>query len=419
MHHTCLVITSVAAVADDLVEVYRDLHAHPELPFAEHRTAGIIAEHLSGLGLAVTTGVGVTGIAAVLRNGAGPTVMLRADMDGLPVAEATGLDYASTVRGTDPDGRDVPVMHACGHDMHVTALLGATRVLAEHRDDWSGTLVVVFQPAEENGGGAAAMIDDGLFSRIPRPDVVLGQHLAPAPAGTLGVHSGAAFASMDTLRVRMFGRGGHGSRPETTIDPIVMAASAIMRLQTIVSREVPATETAVVTVGQIHAGTVSNIIPDEVSLGLSIRSTTAAVRTRVLDAVHRIIRDEARASGSDRVPEIIHEQSVPPVINDPAATTRVLAAFYERFDADRVFDPGAVTGSEDVGVFSDHLGVPLVYWLFGGIDPALFHAAAASGTTDRDIPANHSPNFAPVIRPTLDTGISALVVAALDWLSPA
>ncbi|GAA3869136.1 M20 family metallopeptidase [Leifsonia kafniensis] len=411
-------LTDVEAVAASLEPVYQDLHAHPELSFAEHRTAGIVAERLRALGYDVITGIGGTGVVGVLKNGAGRTVLLRADMDALPVREATGLSYASTAHAIDLDGHDVPVMHACGHDVHVTCLLGAAEILLRQAVDWSGTLVVLFQPAEEQGGGARAMVDDGLYERIPVPDVVLGQHVAPVPAGVLGVHAGEAFAGADSLLVRLFGRGGHGSRPETTIDPVVMAAAAVMRLQTVVSRDVAGSDTAVVTVGQIHSGTKNNIIPDEATLGLSIRSTTTVVRDRIIASVHRIVTAEAAASGAEREPEFIAQESFPVLVNDPAATARTVGAFREAFGDQRVLDPGAVTGSEDVGELSTAVGAPLVYWILGGHDPEQFAAATAAGTVERDIPSNHSPYFAPVMRPTLDTGIAALTVAAREWFKP-
>jgi len=407
----------VADVTAPLVEVYQDLHRHPELSFAEHRTAGIIARRLTALGLDVLTGVGGTGVVGVARNGEGPTVLLRADMDGLPVLEETGLPYASTARGTDPDGDDVPVMHACGHDLHVVCLLGAAQLLLRRAADWSGTLVAVFQPAEELATGARAMVDDGLYERVPRPDVVLGQHVVPAPAGIVGLHPGAAWAAMDAFRVRMFGRGGHGSRPETTIDPIVMAASAVLRLQTIVSREIAGGDPAVVTVGQFHAGRKNNIIPDEAMLAINIRTLDDAVRTRVVDAVHRIIRAEARASGAEREPEIVAEESFPVLVNDPDATAGVSGAFRRAFGAQRVIDPGPVTGSEDVSALAVSAGAPLVYWFLGGTDGAQYAAASAAGAVERDIPSNHSPRYGPVIQPTLDTGVSALTIAALEWLT--
>jgi amidohydrolase len=410
------VLTGLAGTRAGLADLYRDLHAHPELSNAEVRTAAEVARRLTALGADVTERVGGTGVVGVLRNGSGPTVLLRADMDALPVAERTGLPYASTQRGVDPDGNDVPVMHACGHDMHVTCLLGALNLLAAARTSWTGTVVAAFQPAEELGGGAEAMVADGMFERFGHPDVVLGQHVAPMPAGMAGAHPGPAFAASDSLLVRMFGRGGHGSRPETAIDPVVMAAATVLRLQTVVSREVAGGETAVVTVGSMRAGTKDNIIPDDAELTLNIRSYTPQVRTRVLDAVQRIIRAEAAASGAERDPEITTVDSFPVLVNDLAATEHTMGALRTALGTDQVLDPGAVTGSEDFGVFATSAGVPGCYWLFGGVDPAAFVAAEMAGTRDKDIPSNHSPFFAPLVEPTIDTGVSAWVGAALGWL---
>ncbi len=404
-------------MADELTltELYKDLHTHPELSFREHRTAGLAADRARAAGFEVTTGVGRTGVVAVLRNGPGPTVMLRADMDALPVRESTGLPYASEVVAPGLDGPEVPVMHACGHDMHVTCMIGAIDRLAADRADWSGTLIVVFQPAEEIGQGAAAMLEDGLLERFGTPDVVLGQHVTPLPAGWLGAHPGPAFAAADVLRVRMFGRGGHGSRPESTVDPVVMAASTVMRLQTVVSREVAGADTAVVTVGSLHAGAKENIIPDDAELGLSVRSYTEPVRERVLAAVTRIVKGEAATSGAEKEPEITTTGSFPVLVNDPDATERTMAAFRAEFGAERVVDPGAISGSEDVGLLSTASGAPLCYWLLGGADPDAFTAAAESAT-GRGLPSNHSPDFAPLIEPTLTVGVRAMVTAARTWL---
>ena len=402
----------------DLEALYRDLHAHPELSFAEHRTAGIVAEQLTALGLEVHTGVGRTGVAGVLRNGDGPTVLLRADMDALPVRELTGLEYASTEVGTDDAGNPVPVMHACGHDIHITCLLGAVEQLAGSRDDWSGTVVAVFQPAEEHGGGAQVMVDDGLYERVPVPDVVLGQHVLPYPAGMVGAHPGAAMAAVDTMEVTMHGRGGHGSRPETTIDPVVMAAATVMRLQTVVSREIAPQETSVVTVGSLHSGTKNNIIAADATLGISVRSFSEEVRAKTLGAVDRIIRAEAQASGATREPEVSWGERYPVTVNDPDATARVNTAFAAEFGAQAVLEPGALSGSEDVGNLATAAGVPLVYWMLGGGDPEKVLAAMAAGTVESDIPSNHSPHFAPLAQPTIGIGVRALVVAAREWLRP-
>jgi amidohydrolase len=401
----------------DLDALYRDLHSHPELSFQEHRTAGLVAEHLRDLGLEVTTGIGRTGVVGVLANGDGPTVLLRADMDALPVLEDTGLAWASTQTATDDTGKLVPVMHACGHDIHITCLIGAVERLAAERGEWGGTLVALFQPAEEHGGGAQVMVEDGLYEKVPRPDVVLGQHVTPLPAGMLGAHPGAAMAAVDTMEVTMHGRGGHGSRPETTIDPVVMAAATVMRLQTVVSREVAPQDTSVVTVGSLHAGTANNIIAAEAKLGISVRSFNEEVRARVLSGVERIVAAEAAASGATEPPTVEYGEQYPVTVNDPEATARLTAVFAAEFGEDALFDPGALSGSEDVGNLATAAGVPLVYWILGGADAQKFAAAAAAGTLETDIPSNHSPHFAPLAQPTIDTGVRALVVAAREWLS--
>ncbi|MEO6997906.1 MAG: amidohydrolase [Terracoccus sp.] len=401
----------------DLAEIYRDLHTHPELSFQEERTAQIVADHLREWGYDVTTGIGGTGVVGILDNGPGPTVLLRADMDGLPMAEKTGLDYASSQRAVDRLGNDVPIMHACGHDVHVTCLLGAASVLAAERHDYSGRVMVVFQPAEELGSGAKAMVDDGLFDRVGKPDVVLGQHVAPLPAGMIAIHPGMALAASDSLTVTLHGRGGHGSRPETTIDPIVMAAATVMRLQTIVSRETGGTETAVVTVGMIQGGTNNNIIPDEAELRLNVRTYDPNVRDRTLAAITRIAQAEATASGAPEA-TVDHTDYFPPLMNDADAVDRTRAALQAWLGADRVVDPGTMTGSEDVGVLAESAGVPCAFWFLGGADPSLF--AGATGVAEllevvRDLPSNHSPFYAPVIDPTLRMGVEALLTAFKAW----
>lgn len=406
------------AALEQLADLYRDLHAHPELSFAETRTAGIVAERLRGLGFAVTEGVGGTGVVGVLERGDGPTVLMRADMDALPVREETGLPYASTATGVDADGHEVPVMHACGHDMHVTSLIGALGVLAAD-PRWSGRILAVFQPAEEKGAGARAMVDDGLFTRFGTPDVVIGQHVAPLPAGAIGMRVGPAFAASDALRVTLFGRGGHGSRPDATIDPVVLAASVILRLQTIVSREIPATETAVVTVGSVQAGSAPNIIPDSAELTLSIRTFDEKVRASVLAAIERIVRGEAQAAGAEREPVIETLHSFPAVINDAEGIARARAAIHAALDGVMIVDPGVVTGSEDVGILARESGAPCVFWLLGGADPAHFAGlASVADVTAKvaELPSNHSPQYAPVITPTLGIGVTALAAVAVDWL---
>lgn len=404
-------------MALDLEAIYVDLHKHPELSFQETRTAGVIADKLTELGLPFEEGVGRTGVVTTVTSGDGPVVWLRADMDALPVAEQTGLPYASTARGVDPAGSDVPVMHACGHDMHVTCLLGALEKLVATKDEWSGTVVAVFQPAEEVGSGSQAMIADGVLERYPKPDVVLGQHVTPLPAGVFGVRPGTQMAASDGLTVTLHGRGGHGSRPHSTIDPVVMAAATVMRLQTVVSREVDPRDVAVVTIGSIHAGLKNNIIPAEAKLELSLRYPDDQARARVLEKVERIVRAEAQASGAEDEPVIVTDHTLPPTINDPDATARVIDALATRFGADSVVDPGMFTGSEDVSWFARESGAPLVFWFWGGVDPAAFAAAEAAGSLERDVPTNHSPLYAPLIHPTIENGVDALVVTAREFLS--
>lgn len=401
----------------DLEELYKDLHAHPELSFQETRTAGIAAGHLEDLGFAVHRNIGKTGVVGVLDNGPGPVVMLRADMDALPVKEATGLDYASTAVGVDHEGKDMPVMHACGHDVHVSCLVGAVEVLAAQRDEWQGTLIALFQPAEEWGGGAETMVADGLYDVVPKPDVVLGQHVAPFPAGWFGMRAGVTMASADSLNITLHGRGGHGSRPETTVDPVLMAAATTVRLQGIVSRELAANDSAVVTVGQIHSGTKNNIIPETATLGLSVRTFSDATRDKILGSIERIAKGESTASGAPKDPEIQFEEHFPLTVNDAAATGRVSAAFTAKFGETQIIDPGPVSGSEDVGALAKAAGAPLVFWFLGGAEPALFKEFATTGRLPEDIPSNHSPYFAPVIQPTLARGTEALVTAAREFLA--
>jgi hippurate hydrolase len=411
------VLRGLSAARADLAGLYRDLHAHPELSGQEDRTSATAAARLERAGFAVTAGVGGTGVVGLLANGDGPTVMLRADMDALPVAEATGLEYASTVRATDPSGGDVPVMHACGHDMHVTWLAGATALLAASRDAWSGTLLAIFQPAEETARGAQGMIDDGLFDRFPKPEVILGQHVMAGPAGDIAYRPGTTQAAADSLEVRLFGRGAHGSMPESSVDPVVMAAATVLRLQTIVSRELAATQPAVVTIGALQAGTKDNVIPDDALLKLNIRTFDDAVRGRVLAAIERIVNAEAAASGAPQAPQITTTEHYPLLTNDPAATRRVAAALRRRFGDDRVRELALpYSASEDFGSFGTEWGVPSVFWYIGGTDPDLYRRAEQAGRIAEDIPTNHNPRFAPVIHPTLETGIEAMVTATLDAL---
>jgi hippurate hydrolase len=400
----------------DLEKLYKDVHSHPELSMHETRTSGLAADRLNAAGYELTTGVGKTGVVGLLRNGDGPTVMLRADMDALPVKEATGLPYASIVTSTDDDGKSTPVMHACGHDMHVAWLVGAATLLAQHRDEWKGTLMPVFQPGEETAQGAQAMIDDNMFERFPRPDVILGQHVMPNPAGAISSRSGVVTSAGDSLQIRLFGRGAHGSMPQASIDPVVMAASTVMRLQTIVSREVAPTDAVVVTIGALQAGTKENVIPDEAIIKLNVRTFDDAVRSRVLDAIKRIVNAESEASGAPKPPEFTTLDRYRMVQNDPDATQRVLDAFHQHFDANQVTETKPTTASEDFGSFGAEWKVPAVFWFVGGTDPQLYATLKAENRLS-ELPTNHNPRFAPVIHPTLETGVQTLVVASQAWLS--
>jgi amidohydrolase len=409
------VLANLQLLLPSLESLYTDVHAHPELSMQETRTAALAAERLRASGYEVTTGVGKTGVVGILRNGDGPTVMLRADMDALPVEEATGVPYASKAWAQDQEGKDVPVMHACGHDMHVTWLVGATTLLAQSRMSWRGTLLAVFQPAEETAQGAQAMIDDGLFERFPKPDVVLGQHVMVGPAGVLASRAGPVTSAADSLQIRLFGRGAHGSMPQAAIDPVVMAAATVLRLQTIVSRELAATEAAVVTIGALQAGVKENVIPDEAIIKLNVRTYDENVRQRVLAAIERIVNAEAAASGAPRPPEITPLDRYPLAVNDAQASERVAAAFRQHFSAARVRETGPATASEDFGSFGAEWHAPSVFWFVGGIDPEVYAKAKAANRIN-EIPTNHNPRFLPVIHPTLEAGVEALVVASLAWL---
>jgi hippurate hydrolase len=410
------VLKTLDRLIPDLEALYKDIHAHPELSMQEVRTAGLAADRLRAAGYEVAAGVGKTGVVGLLRNGDGPTVMLRADMDALPVEEATGLPYASKVRMKDREGNTVPVGHMCGHDMHVTWLAGAAALFAQAREAWRGTLMAVFQPGEETAEGAQAMIDDGLFKRFPKPVVVLGQHVMVGPAGAVAGRTGAITSAADSLQIRLFGRGAHGSMPQASVDPVVMAAATVIRLQTIVSREVAAAEAAVVTVGALLAGTKENVIPDEAIIKLNVRTFDEGVRKHVLSAIERIVNAEAAASGAPRPPEITTLDHYPLNVNDAEATRRVADAFRGHFSADRVRLTGPAPASEDFGSFGTEWQVPSVFWFVGGTDPDLYTRAKEAGRLN-ELPVNHSPLFAPVIHPTLQTGVEALVVAAQAWLS--
>ena len=412
------VLSGLDAVRGWAADFYRDLHAHPELSHEEHATASKVAERLGASGVEVHTGIGGTGVVGLVRNGDGPTVLLRADMDALPVAEDTGLDYAShTTTTADGSGTEVPVMHACGHDMHVACLLGAAHLLAAGRGQWAGTVVAVFQPAEETGDGARAMLDDGLAALVPKVDVALVQHVLPAPAGLVGTHAGPTLSAADSMRITLHGRGAHGSMPQASVDPVVLAAMVVVRLQTIVARETRPGEPVVVTVGSVRAGTKSNVIADHAVIELNVRSYSEQARASVLDAIKRIVDAECQASGSPEPADYELFDRFPLTDND-AETTKKVAAAFSAFFGERARPLPMQTASEDFSDIPKALGVPYCYWGIGGIDPERYEAAERAGRVAQDIPVNHSAHFAPVIQPTLDTGIQAMVVATLAWLAP-
>ena len=412
------VAAKVDAEYASLQALYQDLHAHPELSFMEERTAGIVARELRALGFTVTEQVGTHGVVAVLRHGPGPTLLVRADMDALPVKELTGLPYASTVVMKDFTGKEQPAMHACGHDSHVTCLIGTARVLAALPDAWSGTLVLIGQPAEEVGGGARAMLTDGLYTRFPRPDAVIAFHTGgDLPAGEVGYVEGPSYANVDSVDILVRGIGGHGARPHTTRDPVVLAAEIVTALQTIVSRELKPGTPAVVTVGAIHGGTRRNIIPAEVRLELTLRSYDEAVANHLLASIRRIAANTARAAGvpEDLLPVVTAtNERTPLTYNDPALTRRLAGVFRAWFPAERVKVGEAATYGEDFSEYGrtpDHLPI-CIFWV-GGTDPAAMAAAQNAG---QPWPSNHSALWAPVPEPTIKTGVTATTAAVLDFL---
>jgi amidohydrolase len=403
----------VEAAYPDAHALYLDLHQNPELSSHETQTATKLAGRLRGLGYEVTEHVGGTGIVAVLKNGAGPTVMLRTELDALPVEEKTGLVYASKVHTKDDAGNDVPVMHACGHDLHMASIVGTAAVMARSKNTWHGTLMLIGQPAEETISGAKGMLDDGLLTRFPRPDVAVALHVGNLlPAGMVGIVPGIYNTNADSLRITIYGKGGHGSAPHTAIDPIVIAARTILALQTIASREVKPGQMAVVTVGYIHAGTKNNIIPDQAELGLTVRTNKAEVRKQVLAAIARITKAEAEAAGAPRAPSIEHYEGTDLVYNDPALAQRLKVTLEASLGKDNVAIEEPITGSEDFSQYVEQ-GIPGFYFSLGGADPDKFAEAKASGTM---LPSNHSPLFAPDVDPALRTGIAAEVVVLRELL---
>jgi len=402
------------AVYPEAHSLYVDLHQNPELSSHETQTAAKLASRLRSVGYEVTEHVGGTGIVAVLKNGPGPTVMLRTELDALPVEEKTGLPYASKVHTKDDAGRDVPVAQACGHDLHMAAIFGTAAIMAHSKDTWNGTLMLIGQPAEETIGGAQGMIDDGLLKRFPRPDVAIAMHVGNAlPAGIVGTTPGTYDTNSDSLRITIFGKGGHGSAPHTAIDPIVIAARTILALQTIPSREVKPGEMVVITVGYIQAGTKNNIIPDQAELGLTVRTYKAEIRKQVLAAIARITKAEAEAAGAPREPLIEHYEWTDSVYNDPALAQRLRVPLEAALGRDNVVSEEPQTGSEDFSNFIAQ-GIPSFYFSLGGANPEKYAQAKAAGTS---LPSNHSPLFAPDVEPALRTGIKAEVAVLRNLLN--
>lgn len=409
---------AVAADLPALVDLYKDLHTHPELSFQEVETAKKLAARARALGFEVTEGVGKTGVVAVMKNGAGPTVLLRADMDGLPVVEQTGLPFASKVRATAQNGTETGVMHACGHDTHMASWIGTAQLLAARKDQWSGTLVMILQPAEEIGQGAKAMLDDGLYSRFPKPEYVLAFHdAAQFPAGQIGYTKGFALANVDTVDIVVPGVGGHGAYPHTTKDPIVIASSIVMRLQTLISRELNPTDSAVVTVGSFQAGAKHNIIPDEARLQLTVRSYSDETRKHLLDGIARIAKGEAIAAGmpDDKMPKVtVQDPYTPATFNTAAMTDKVAAGLKARF-GDRVTETPAVMGGEDFSQFyrADKANVQsLIFWV-GGVPKAQWDRAQKG---EIQLPSLHSPFWAPDAPVVIATATEAMTAATLGLM---
>lgn len=403
-----------------LMELYRDLHANPELSFQEFRTSAKLAAEAKRLGFTVTEKVGQTGVVAVLKNGPGPVVMLRADMDALPVIEQTGLPYASKVKGVSKSGLETGVMHACGHDTHMTAWVGTARQMVANRDKWSGTLVMILQPAEEIGSGARAMLNDGLYTRFPKPKYVVGFHdAAQFPAGAIGYSSGFALANVDSVDIKVKGVGGHGAYPHTTKDPIVLASRIVGALQTLVSREVDPQDAAVVTVGSIHGGAKHNIISDEVVMLLTVRSYSDETRKLLLDGIRRIAKGEAMVAGmpEDKMPEVTvaENEFTPATYNTPELTARMAKLFKARFGESRVIATPPVMGGEDFSEFyrADKANVEsLIFWV-GGVPQAQYDEAMKSG---KGLPSLHSPFWSPDAAKVISTATEAMTAAAMELM---
>jgi amidohydrolase len=404
----------VNAVYPQVKTLYVDLHQHPELSGHEVNTAATIAAKLRGLGYEVTEKVGGTGVVAVLRNGSGPTVMLRTELDALPVEEKTGLAYASKVTTKNNAGLTVPVMHACGHDIHMAALVGTAEIMANTKDQWHGTLILIGQPAEETVGGAKGMLDDGLFTRFPKPDVAVALHTTNnLPAGKVGIAPEYALSNADTVNIAIYGRGGHGARPETTVDPIVIAARTILSLQTIVSREIKPGDPAVITIGYIQGGTKNNIIPDEVHLGLTVRSFTPGVRKHLLASIERIAKAEAQAADAPKAPLVQVTESTDALYNDPKLAERLGQVLSDALGAGNFQKMPPEMVSEDFSAYVE-AGVPSFYFRLGVADPDRFKEAEAGGVP---LPSNHSPFFAPDMEPSLKTAMESEVVVLRNLMA--
>ncbi|MEO0061905.1 MAG: hypothetical protein RLZZ08_465 [Pseudomonadota bacterium] len=391
--------------------IYRDIHAHPELGFAEMRTAALLAKEMRDLGFQVTEGIGKTGLVAIYRNGPGPTVLVRTDMDALPLREQTGLPYASTVE-TQWNGRPVGVMHACGHDLHMAAWIGAAGALVAGNAGWSGTLMFIAQPAEEGGGGAKAMLADGLFTRFGTPDYAFALHTAPVAAGTVQYRAGVVSSNSDTIAITFKGRGGHGSDPSTTIDPVLMAARFVVDVQGVVSREKDPQEAGVVTIGAIEAGSAANIIPEQALVRGTIRSFSAATRAKLVDGTARVARASAAMSAAPE-PQVDITRGYDAVINDAGLTEQIAQVFHAAFGDKATPQPRPGTASEDYSDFVS-AGVPKsVFFTIGVLDPATVAAAQRGETT---LEVNHSPRFAPVAEPSIRTGATAMALAVMHVL---
>lgn len=403
----------VNAIYPDIESLYLDLHRNPELMFHVEQTEAKLAGRMKALGYEVTTGVGGTGVVAILRNGAGPTVLFRTDMDALPVEEKTGLPYASQVVVKNDAGETVHVMHACGHDIHMSSWIGTATLMIQNRQHWHGTLIFIGQPAEELGMGAAAMLKDGLFTRFPRPDMALAIHdESTLPAGKIGYTPGYAMASSDSVDITVYGRGGHGAQPQNTIDPIVIASRIVVALQTIVSRETNPLDPAVITVGSIHGGTQYNIVPDEVKLQLTVRSYKPEVRKRLLAAIERVAKGEAMAANAPREPMVTVGRSTNAAFNDPDLTKRIAGSLTKVFGPENVVEIAPKTVSEDFSEFA-LAGVPSVMFYVGAVEPGKFAAAQKSG---EQLPGLHSSQWAPDRERTLKTAITSETAALMEVL---